>query len=173
MILVSFLLLINLFSCSEKNVNEHIQNLIRINSSIKPGIWKINHYTDFGFEDNHFNAIFLFDSDTFYHFKCKKENVKNNNRRIIDYDDKIFLKGKYYYMWKNNKFDLRQDTFFRIKFDSLRKIRGNDLPELFVPDSIQIDTSYFDYDITEDEIDEVSNSNWLDFEWFPFKKYSI
>ena len=88
------------------------------------------------FTKDYYHEFSINSRDTLYHFKCLKSLVKN--RYNIKFKNCEFIVGKYYYMWYREKFNERQRVFFESKFDSLRKIRGNNLPELVAPDSIKI-----------------------------------
>jgi hypothetical protein len=49
---------------------------------------------------------------------------------ITDLNQEIFIKGKYLYMYRNHLLTERQKKYYEIHKDSLKNVKGNDLPNL-------------------------------------------
>jgi hypothetical protein len=78
-------------------------------------------YTDSGFQ----HILLLGENqDTLFHYKASLFGELN----------KVFIRGKYYYQYKFGEFNTAQRVFFKNNIDSLKKIKGNNLPYLLVPE---------------------------------------
>jgi hypothetical protein len=72
------------------------------------------------FRDSEFGYVVSFASDTNYYYKYPLQKP----------DSMIFIVGKYLYMAYYYKLSKGQRSYYFAHKDSLRKIRGDDLPEL-------------------------------------------
>ena len=76
-------------------------------------------YHDIRFEDKEYEYYLSIKSDTLYFYK---ENKVDSTR--------IFIVGEYEYLSRNAKLTPKQRVYYRHHRDSLKSIRGNNLPEL-------------------------------------------
>lgn len=83
------------------------------------------------YKDEVLNEICLFNSDTLFHYTILPKI--ESPRFFLDYK---FIKGKYLFMGIHNCgfTSSSQYVYFLQNIDSLKKIRGNDLPELLKSD---------------------------------------
>ena len=74
------------------------------------------------YRDNYFQYVILYgkNQDTLFHYKASLFGSLN----------KIFIKGKYYYMYRFHNLNNRQVKYFKKNKDSLTKIAGHNLPAL-------------------------------------------
>jgi len=64
-------------------------------------------------------------SDTLYDY-----TISGNKGNYYDFNKMVFQKGRYYFLYKMNKLNLKEQKYYEKYRDSLNKIRGNNLPEL-------------------------------------------
>jgi len=74
------------------------------------------------YESNGFQHILLLgkNSDTLFYYQA---GLFGDLR-------KLFVQGKYYYMYKFHQYNREQSDFFKKNIDSLTRIRGHNLPDL-------------------------------------------
>lgn len=80
--------------------------------------------------DSLYHEMAIDNKDTLYHFVSKRNPDFNIPNDSMVYFDRLFITGKYYYMYKNGKLKWGQKEFFEDNKDSLVKIRGDLLPPL-------------------------------------------
>lgn len=88
-------------------------------------------------ENGLFYELSTTDSDTLYELYS---NIQKNNHYYLN--ECSFIQGKYYYMNKYGLLRIGQSIYFDKHRDSLKNIRGNDLPELpelFLPNNDTIE----------------------------------
>lgn len=76
-------------------------------------------YHDIRFKDENFDYYLSVKADTLYFYKENK----------ID-STMVFLVGEYEYLYKRGRLTGKQHVYYRHHRDSLKSIRGNNLPEL-------------------------------------------
>lgn len=72
----------------------------------------------------------LSNNDTLYFFKCNSAFLNNTPGSPVEFNNLNFEIGKYYYMYKRGRLNWGQKEYFENNMDSLKRITGNDLPEL-------------------------------------------
>jgi hypothetical protein len=79
----------------------------------------INYYIKEYADDNYRHHLRMA-NDTQYYYKKPLNNL----------DSLIFIKGKYQYLFNKGKLSSNQLDYFMLNKDSLRKVKGDSLPEL-------------------------------------------
>jgi len=70
------------------------------------------------------------DKEYCYHLEMAKDTIYFYKSPINHEDSLIFIVGKYYYQWSNGLLDGEGMHYFLENMDSLKRVRGNDLPDL-------------------------------------------
>jgi len=80
--------------------------------------------------DSLYHEMAIDQKDTLYYFVSKKEPGFNIPNDSMVFASKVFVIGKYYYLYKSGNLNWSQKEYFKDNKDSLMRIRGDLLPPL-------------------------------------------